>query len=216
MFPSIESAGRRFAFLHRVLRGEFPCFHGTIKALRLPAARPAALRYLRLAVPRLHSLFSLLGGRVRRQGLELVTRYLRPGCCRGNDRISQVPGEPQFPFAHVLRPRPADAFLTLTECSRGPRSGNDEDADDVSLSRLNSMAFGLAAYVSRDGCPPNRARLASRCWSGSPGRAFTRRAPTKGFQLTSCALASFPKLLGTIPGTPPELRRPRREAKSTP
>ena len=51
MFPSIESAGRRFAFLHRVLRGEFPCFNGTIKALRLPAAHPAALRFLRLAVP---------------------------------------------------------------------------------------------------------------------------------------------------------------------
>jgi hypothetical protein len=51
MFPSTESAGRRFAFLHRVLRGEFPCFVGTIKALRLPAAHPAALRYLRLAVP---------------------------------------------------------------------------------------------------------------------------------------------------------------------
>ena len=74
MFPSIESVGRRFAFLHRVLRGEFPCFNGTIKALRLPAARPAALRCLRLAVPRLHSLRSLLGGRVHRRGLELVTR----------------------------------------------------------------------------------------------------------------------------------------------
>src|SRR5579863_3302559 len=51
MFPSIRSAGWRFASLHRVLRGEFPCFDGTIKALRLPAAHPAALRYLRLAVP---------------------------------------------------------------------------------------------------------------------------------------------------------------------
>ena len=51
MCPSVESAGRRFASLDRVLRGEFPCFNGTIKALRLPAARPAALRYLRLAVP---------------------------------------------------------------------------------------------------------------------------------------------------------------------
>ena len=60
MFPSIESAGRRFAFLHRVLQGEFPCFVGTIKALRLPAAHPAALRFLRLAVPRMHSLRSLL------------------------------------------------------------------------------------------------------------------------------------------------------------
>ncbi len=45
-----------------------------------------------MAVPRFHSLRSLPSGRVRRQGLELITRYLRPGCCRGNDRISQVPG----------------------------------------------------------------------------------------------------------------------------
>ena len=38
MFPSIDSAGRRFAFLHWVLRGEFPSFNGTIKALRHPTA----------------------------------------------------------------------------------------------------------------------------------------------------------------------------------
>ena len=48
MCPSVESAGRRFASLDRVLRGEFPCFNGTIKALRLPAAHPAALRCLSL------------------------------------------------------------------------------------------------------------------------------------------------------------------------
>ena len=51
MFPSTESVGRRFASLHRVLRGEFPCLIGTIKALRLPAARSAVLRCLRTAVP---------------------------------------------------------------------------------------------------------------------------------------------------------------------
>jgi hypothetical protein len=48
---SLGRAGRRFASLHRVLRGEFPCFIGTIKALRLPAAHPSALRCLRLAIP---------------------------------------------------------------------------------------------------------------------------------------------------------------------
>ena len=52
MCPSVESAGRRFASLDRVLRGEFPCFDGTIKALRLPAARPAALRCLSLEISR--------------------------------------------------------------------------------------------------------------------------------------------------------------------
>lgn len=37
--------------LPRVLWSEFPCFDGTIKTLRLPAAHPATLRCLRLAVP---------------------------------------------------------------------------------------------------------------------------------------------------------------------
>src|SRR6516225_183366 len=48
-----------------------------------------------------HSFFSLPGGRVRRRGLELLTRYLQPGFRRGNDRISQVPGEPQVSVRHV-------------------------------------------------------------------------------------------------------------------
>jgi len=52
------------------------------------------------------------------------------------------------------------------------------------LSRLNSMASGLTAYVSRIGFPPTR-KTGFQVWSSSPGRAFTRRAPIKGFQLTS-------------------------------
>jgi hypothetical protein len=34
MFPSVESAGRRFAFLHWVLQGEFPSFNSTAKELQ--------------------------------------------------------------------------------------------------------------------------------------------------------------------------------------
>ena len=56
--------------LHRVLRDQFPGFNSSMKVLRLPAAHLAALRFLRLAIPRMHSLCSLLSGRVRRQGLE--------------------------------------------------------------------------------------------------------------------------------------------------
>src|SRR5581483_3582786 len=40
------------------------------------------------------SFHSLPGGRVCRRGLELSTRYLRPGLSRGDGGISQVPGEP--------------------------------------------------------------------------------------------------------------------------
>jgi hypothetical protein len=61
------------------------------------------------------------------------------------------------------------------------------------------MAFGLAAYVSR-------CRLPSTAQGSLPGAGQalldgldTRRVPTKGFQLTSCSLSSFSKLLGTIP-----------------
>jgi hypothetical protein len=43
MFPSVESAERRFASLDTVLRGEFPCFNGTIKALFLWQGQPVEL-----------------------------------------------------------------------------------------------------------------------------------------------------------------------------
>ncbi len=137
MFPSIESAGRRFAFLHRVLRGEFPCFNSTIKALRLPAAHPAALRCLRLAVPRFHSLLSLLDGRVRRRGLELVTRYLRPGLCRGNDRTSQVP---------------VHNASFVTKCEGSPHSligGNVKCDFSILGSRFRSCQLGWCRQARR-------------------------------------------------------------------
>src|SRR4030042_5167456 len=40
------------------LRDRFPRFHGTTNTLRLPAAHPAALRCLRLAVPLAHAPFA--------------------------------------------------------------------------------------------------------------------------------------------------------------
>ena len=102
MFPSVVPAGRRLASLHRVLRGEFPCFDGTTKALRLPAARPAALRCLRLAVP------PACTRSVRSPADECAAgaRSWSPGISGrdfrgGDDRISQVPGEPQVSVCHV-------------------------------------------------------------------------------------------------------------------
>ena len=76
--------------LHRVLRDQFPGFVSTMRVLRLPAAHLAALRFLRLAIPRLHSLSLLPDGRVHRQGLELVTRCLHP------DVAEETKGSPKF------------------------------------------------------------------------------------------------------------------------
>ncbi len=96
MLPSIESVGRRFAFLHRVLQGEFPCFNGTIKALRLPDAHRAALRFLRLAVPQ-RSLVVFAPRRTSAPPKPGVGNPVSPaGICRGAKvGLSQVPGEPQ-------------------------------------------------------------------------------------------------------------------------
>src|SRR5262245_53214159 len=63
-------------------------------------------------------------------------------------------------------------------------------APATGLSTLHSMAFGLAVYASPGGLPRPDARLASSRWSDATGRAFTRRAPTKGFRM--CRYTSFP------------------------
>ena len=55
VFPGPRSSIRHplsvFPSLDRVQRDQFPGFSGTMKVLRLPPVRPAALRCLRLAVP---------------------------------------------------------------------------------------------------------------------------------------------------------------------
>ena len=195
MFPSIESADRCLAFLHRVLRGEFPCFNGTIKALRLPAAHPAALRCLRLAVPRLHSSGSLLGGRVRRQGLELFARCLRPGSRRGSDRISQVPGEPQnCPFAHVQStpaglPAPdhcsAAAWPLVFQQQRLPRK--------VFRSSIAWLSDWLSTLRSRSCLRPTQDSLPA-AGQALPDGLSTRKVPMKGFRVASYISSPFPKL----------------------
>ena len=160
----------------------FPRFHGTIKALRLPAGRPAALRCLRTGGTTGARMF-----RSRRRcvqttsGLGLVNPVPPSGISSvettgslkflGNpdSRLHMVsdPGRP-------IHPRP------LRDVRVAPALVTTKAPTTTPISRLNSMAFGLAAYASRH-CLRRRARLASRCWSGAPGRAFTHRAPIKGF-----------------------------------
>ena len=76
-----------FSFPRPGPAGPVPRLHRYYEGTTTPCRHPAALRFLRLAVPRMHSLLSLPGGRVHRQGLELVTRCLRPGIRRGANRV---------------------------------------------------------------------------------------------------------------------------------
>ena len=120
LFPAPGSAGRRLASLHRVLRGEFPCFADTIKALRLPAARPAALRCLRPAVPPRPLVLSLPGGRVRRRGPELLTRSPARDSTEETTGSPRFLGNPDCPFARVSRRRQDREHQTIAVPRHGP------------------------------------------------------------------------------------------------
>jgi len=180
--------------LHRVLRDQFPGFISTMRVLRLPAAHLAALRFLRLAIPRLHSLRSLPDGRVRRQGLELIIRYLHP------DVAEEATGAPKFlgnliSVCTCSKPTPAGLLAPdHNGAATWPLVIRRQRLPRLGLSTLNSMAFGLAVY-------------ASQCWLPKPtqdslpvaGQALldgvlTRKVSMKGFKVVIYISFSSPKL----------------------
>ena len=67
-------------------------------------------------------------------------------------------------------------------------------APTMVLSKLNSMAFGLAVYASQCGLPTSHARLASGRWSGATGRAFHLQDSDERFRFASYISSPFPKL----------------------
>ena len=98
-------------FLHRVSPDGIPLLHRYYGMLRGPAARLAALRCLRLAIPRLRRCCSCPAtGRSRRPASHgrwawgLLCRLPHSGSQRGDDRDSQVPGEPQCGRALLFDP----------------------------------------------------------------------------------------------------------------
>src|SRR5262249_53156730 len=193
-FPALGSAGRRFASLPRVLRGEFPRFRGTIKALRLPAARPAALRCLRLAVPpRPLVLFA-----PRRTSAPPGPGVGVPVSPAGGSlrRRQDLPGSWGTPI--VCSPCSVDAGRiagTRPWRCRGAAPGiRKARAPTKGLSTLKSMAFGLAVYASQCGLPTPHARLDSSCWSDSTGRAFHPQGSDERFQSVTYISSSSPKL----------------------
>ncbi len=156
---------------------------------------PAALRCRRLAVPRFHSFCSLPGGRVRRRGLELVTRYLRPGFQRGNDRTSQVPGEPQLSVCTCSNPTPAGLLAPdRSQCSSVAPGITKAKAPTKGLSTLNSMAFGLAVYASPSELPNPTQNSLPAAGQALPDGLSTRRIPMKGFRFVDYISSPFPKL----------------------
>ena len=131
-------------------------------------------------------LSSLLDGRVRRQGLELVTRYLRPGCCRGNDRISQVPGEPQLSVCTCSNPTPAGllapdhygaaAWPLVFQKQRLPRKVFRSSIAWLSDS-LSTLRRVRCLTTTQDSLPVAGQAL--------PDGLSTHKIPVKGFKIVS-------------------------------
>ena len=89
MFPLIESAGRRYASLHWVLRASSPA--STVLSSATTSYRPSRrTSFSSLGGTSVALVIMLLNGRVHRRGLELVTRFLLPGIAE------ETAGSPKF------------------------------------------------------------------------------------------------------------------------
>ena len=158
----------------------FPRFDGTIKALRLPAVLPAKLRFLRPA-----------GTTVAPGSFRFSHRHPaqndgpgvgHPVSPSGSFSVETTGspkflGNPPFPFAHVLRPRPAETSLTTCGTFAWPPLRERRRRRRQRLSRLNSMAFGIAAYVSRCWLP-----VTAQDWLPGAGQALLGGLPPAGFR----------------------------------
>ena len=175
----------------------FPRFVGNIRALRLPAARSAALRCLRLAVPRERSAVFVSPAATERQaaGLELVTRYPPPGI---------------LPWRRQELPSSWGAPIPGCPCSQTPAGRNDPDhnrplawppLEERRRRRRETDFRGSIAWLPGSLSTHHDAGYPNTAQDSLPGAGQalldglpTRRAPTKGFKLTSCSLSPFPKL----------------------
>ncbi len=182
----LPSAGSRWL--------RFPGFIGTTRCSDVPTVPPAALRCLRLAVPRLHSCFVPVAVECAGAGLELISRY-PTGHYRGGRRTSQVPGEPLRPYALFFDPGRTAHTRPLRCVGMAPAMSTAKAPTKFQLSRLNRTALGLAVYASPGAVTRTRRKtrfrpLAKRYRTG----LITRRVPMKGFRIASYASSSFPKL----------------------
>ncbi len=102
-------------------------------------------------------------------------------------------GNPPCTFAGLFDPGRTPASDQLRRRGTAPVAETSR-APTLRLSRLNPPASVLAVYASPRQLSAWDARLASGCWSGSAGRASTRRVPTRGFRVLPYISSSSPKL----------------------
>jgi hypothetical protein len=142
------------------------------EALRLPAALPASLRFLRFAVPPPASCFAPPSARRNTRGPGVIDRIPQSRFVDGDDRTSQVPEEPHYERALLFDPGGTSA-LDHCRASMLPSAKLTASAPTRTvISGLNHTAHSLAVYASQDGLSHRHARLASGWLASLSGRGW--------------------------------------------
>ena len=190
MFPSNGSLKRR-PLPSAGSIGPVPPPRRYYEALRLPAARFAALRCLHLAIPPVRPVCSQRPGRTTVGSGELLFRVPSRKLSVETAGSLRFPSDPRVPTPCSQTPAgPIHAGYSGVS-ARPPLRVTTVAPAISAISGLNRTALGLAVYASQGGLPLRRARLASGCWPSSAGRdSFTRRVAMKGFRVSSLFLLS--------------------------
>ena len=138
---------------------------------------------------------SLLGGRVRRQGLELVTRYLRPGMSpRKRQDLPSSWGTPIVRLHMFSRRRQDCLHQTIAVQQRGPWYVQKQRLPrKVFRSSIAWLSDSLSTLRSA-GCPATTQDSLPAAGQALPDGLSTRKVPMKGFRVASYISSSFPKL----------------------
>ena len=171
-------------------RAEFPCFVGTIRTLRLPAVPPAALRFLRLAVPLTDACgFAATGGKRQTPVSRgtLITRFapISRGFVRKRQGLPRSWGTPIVPMpcsstpAGPITPGPSRCVGTapVQTPTRAP-------AGTVSRGSITRPGHSRSTLRRVDYSTPTQDSLPA-AGQALPDGLATRRVPTKGFRAIS-------------------------------
>jgi len=195
-FPPTVGITWHPAFLHRVLAGRVPRLQQYYQDATT-SCRPSR----RTSFPSLGVTTGVFGYFVSpvaaehsATGLELVTRYLRPGLLpRRRQDLLRSWGTPIMLLPCSSTPAGSTCQATTTR-RLGPRVDHDEDSYNATF-EAQSHSFGTRCLRFAGQVTPTPRKTRFRL----PARLYrtgftTRRVPTKGFKLTSCQSSSFPKL----------------------
>ena len=155
--PNIRHPLSVFPSLHRVLRDQFPGFVSTTKVLRLPAAHLAALRFLRLAIPRaftrcVRSLADECTAKAWSWSPGISSREFAEETAGS----PKVPGEPQCSVCHVLV-TPAGLLAPDHKVQqRGPWSSEGRGSHDSLFRRSIAWLSDSLSTLRRAGYPTPR------------------------------------------------------------